>query len=171
MIKIFKAVHNLIDVRKLYNDKDLQEYINSKSLDAEILHFKEHTMTVDAAAEKLKVSKEYIIKSILILNERNEPFLIILNGDRKVSFQKIMKLINSKSIRLAKAKEVKEILGYEIGSVPPIFHKNIVQVFVDERVLKYDYVIGGGGSTHSLLKIKVKDIITLTKALVYDVSE
>lgn len=158
-------------MQKLYNDKDLQEYIKTNNIDAEILYFKEHTMTVEAAAEKLKVSKEYIIKSILVLNERSEPFLIILNGDRKVSFQKVMKITNSENIRLAKAKEVKEILGYEIGSVPPIFHKSSVKVFIDERVLKYDYVIGGGGSIHSLLKIKPKDILNLTKALVYDISE
>lgn len=158
-------------MRRLYNDKDLQEYIKLNELEAEILYFKEHTMTVESAAEKLKISKEYIIKSILVLNERSESFLIILNGDRKVSFQKVMEITNSENIRLAKAKEVKEILGYEIGSVPPIFHKNSVKVFVDERVTKYEYVIGGGGSTHSLLKIRPKDIINLTKALIYDVSE
>lgn len=59
-------------MQKLYSDKDLQEYIKTNSLDAEILYFKEHTMTVEAAAEKLKLSKEYIIKSILVLNERSE---------------------------------------------------------------------------------------------------
>ncbi|MEM0054256.1 MAG: YbaK/EbsC family protein [Nitrososphaeria archaeon] len=158
-------------MQKLYSDKDLQEYIKTNNLDAEILYFKEHTMTVKAAAEKLKLSKEYIIKSILVLNERSEPFLIILNGDRKISFQKVMRITSSENIRLAKAKEVKEILGYEIGSVPPIFHKSSVKVFIDERVLKYEYVIGGGGSTHSLLKIKSKDILNLTKALVCDISE
>ncbi|MCX8189057.1 MAG: YbaK/EbsC family protein [Nitrososphaeria archaeon] len=158
-------------MRQLYNDKDLQAYIKLNYIDAEILYFKEHVMTVDAAAENLKISTEYIIKSILVLNERNEPFLIILNGDKKVSFDKVMKITDSKNIRLAKAKEVKEILGYEVGSVPPIFHKNSVKVFIDERVLKYDYVIGGGGSTHSLLKIRPKDIINLTKAQVYDISE
>lgn len=161
--------HNI--VFKQYNDRMLQEYIKEKGIDAEILYFKEHTMTVDAAAEKLKVSKDCIIKSILVLNEKYEPFLIILNGDRKVSFQKVANATGSEYIRLAKAREVKEILGYEVGSVPPILHKNSVKTFVDERVLKHDFVIGGGGSTHSLLKIRPKDIINLTKAYVFDVSE
>jgi len=161
--------HNI--VFKQYNDRMLQEYIKEKGIDAEILYFKEHTMTVDAAAEKLKVSKDCIIKSILVLNEKCEPFLIILNGDRKVSFQKVANATGSEYIRLAKAREVKEILGYEVGSVPPILHKNSVKTFVDERVLKHDFVIGGGGSTHSLLKIRPKDIINLTKAYVFDVSE
>lgn len=171
MVKFFKRVYKSKHMQQLYNDKDLQEYIKVNGLDAEILYFKEHTMTVEAAAEKLKIPKEYIIKSILVLNEKCEPFLIILNGDRKISFQKVIKITSSENIRLAKAKEVKEILGYEIGGVPPIFHKNSVQTFIDERVLKYDYVIGGGGSTHALLKIKPEDIITLTKASVYDISE
>ena len=70
-------------VSKQYNDRMLQDYIKEKGIDAEILYFKEHTMTVDAAAEKLNVPKDCIIKSILVLNEKSEPFLIILNGDIK----------------------------------------------------------------------------------------
>ncbi len=158
-------------VFKQYNDRMLQDFIKEKGVDAEILYFKEHTMTVEAAAGNLKVSKDCIIKSILVLNEKGEPFLIILNGDRKVSFQKVASSTGSKYIRLAKAREVKEILGYEIGSVPPIFHKNSVKTFVDERVLRYDYVIGGGGSTHTLLKIRPKDIVKLTNAFILDISE
>lgn len=156
---------------KLYDDRLLQEHIRARGLDAEILHFKEHTMTVEAAAEKLNIPKDHIIKSILVLNEKGEPFLVILNGDRRVSFQKVVQVTGSKNVRLAKAKEVKEILGYEVGGVPPIFHKNSVKTFVDERVLKYEYVVGGGGSTHALLKIRPKDIVSLTGAIVQDVSE
>ncbi|MEM4523375.1 MAG: YbaK/EbsC family protein, partial [Nitrososphaeria archaeon] len=89
-------------------------------------------------------------------------------GNVMVSYEHANTIIN---LGGGKAKEVKEILGYEIGSVPPIFHKSSVKVFIDERVLKYEYVIGGGGSTHSLLKIKSKDILNLTKALVCDISE
>jgi len=153
------------------DDKDLRDSITRNRIDAEILYFKQHTMTVDSAVEQLKVPKDFIVKSILVINDRNEPFMIFVNGDRKVSFEKVAEVTNSNNIRMARAKEVKEILGYEVGGVPPIFYKNNVGAIMDERVLGYEFVIGGGGATHALLKIRPKDIFSLNNAKIYDVSE
>ena len=153
------------------DDKDLENYIIKNKIDAKIMYFEKHTMTVDSAVEQLKVSKDYIVKSILVINEKNQPFIILVNGARKVSFEKVAKVTGSSNIRMAKAKEVKEILGYEIGSVPPILYKDKIITIVDKRLLGYEYLIGGGGTKYTLLKIKPNDIIVCNGAKVLDVSE
>jgi len=140
-------------------------------IDAKIMYFEKPTMTVESAVEQLKVSKDDIVKSILLINGKNQPFIVLVNGDRKVSFEKVANVTGSSSLRMAKAREVKEILGYGIGSVPPIFYKDKVRTIADKRLLAYEYLIGGGGTSYALLKIKPKDIISFNSAGVLDVSE
>ncbi|MGQ9782079.1 MAG: aminoacyl-tRNA deacylase [Nitrososphaeria archaeon] len=153
------------------DDKDLQEYIRENNVDAEIFYFERNTMTVDSAVEQMRVPRDVIVKSILVFNERNEPYMVFVNGDRRVSFDKVARITDSDSIRMAKAKEVKEVTGYEVGGVPPIFYRHNVNSIVDERLLIYDFLVGGGGATHALLKIRPKDIVRLNDAIVADIGE
>jgi len=157
--------------RRRLDDRDLQEYIRQRKIDATIYYFEKHTMTVDSAVEQMDVAKDVIVKSILVFNEREEPYVVFVNGDRRVSFEKLAQLTNSRAIRMAKAREVKEVLGYEVGGVPPIYYRRNVTSIVDRRLLNYDFVVGGGGSTHALLKIRPEDIVCLNNAVVADVSE
>ena len=153
------------------SDKELQEFITKNKVDAKILYFEKHTMTVDAAVAQLNIPKCKIAKSLLLMSELNEPFLIIIGGDKRVSLQKVEKVLDIKNMRIAKAKEVKEVLGYEVGGVPPICHKNKVLIIVDEGLMKLDSVIGGGGIGHALLEIKPDEIVSINSAAVSQVSE
>lgn len=101
------------------SDKELQEFIIKNKVDAKILYFEKHTMTVDAAVTQLNTPKCKIAKSLLLMSELNEPFLIIIGGDKRVSLQKVEKVLGIKNMRIAKAKEVKEVLGYEVGGGSP----------------------------------------------------
>lgn len=153
------------------DDKDLENYIIENGIDAKIIYFNKPTATVESAVDQLNLPKDHIVKTILVINERNEPFVVLVNGDRKVSFNKVAQATNSKSIRMAKAEEVKEILGYEVGSVPPISFKTNLAVLVDKRLKGYEYLVGGGGTRHSLLRLKPDDIILFNSASTFDVSE
>jgi len=44
---------------------------------------------------------------------------------------------------LATPEEVKQITGFEVGAMPPVGVK--VKTIVDPKVLKNEFVIGGGG--------------------------
>jgi len=152
------------------DNRDLQDYINRNKLDAKILYFDKPTVTVEDAVRQLKISKEHIIKSILLMDENGQPILVIVSGDRKVSLGKVSKVVGG-DVRIAKAKEVKEVLGYEVGAVPPIGHKDKVRTLLDIDVLRYEKVVGGGGKTNALLEINSRDVLRLNDAELCDVSE
>ena len=66
------------------------------------------------------------------------------------------------NVRLAKAKEVKEITGYDIGAVPPVAHKQKIKTIVDSKVniLNDEEILYlGGGSHYHLLKIKKRELM------------
>ena len=65
----------------------------------------------------------------------------------KSIFEKTKSELNCKNVRLAKAREVKEITGYDIGAIPPIAHKQKIKTITDNKVsiLNDDKVVYLGG--------------------------
>ena len=149
----------------------LGKYLEENRVEARFFRFEEHTMTVDAAANRLGISRERIIKSILFVDDSGLPVLGIVTGDKRVSEVKLAGVCGARYVRKAKATEVKRFTGYDVGAVPPVGHKVKVRTFIDEKVMRFKKVVGGGGEINMLLEISPTDIKRLTNAAVADITE
>ena len=142
----------------MLNEKDLEKFLEEKNIDFELIEFKESVITSESAANK---TNGIVIKSILLICDY-EPIICILLGKDKIDFEKIKKELNCKEVRLAKAKEVKEISGYDIGAVPPFGHKQKIRTIIDSKVdslSEDEEIYCGGGSHYHLLKIRKADLM------------
>jgi len=70
----------------------LEAYLRKEGVNARILTFKKHTMTVEDAEKQLGISRERIIKSMLFVDEKGVPMVGIVTGDKKVSEEKLMEV-------------------------------------------------------------------------------
>jgi Cys-tRNA(Pro) deacylase len=149
----------------------LEAYLQKEGVNARILMFKKHTMTVEDAEKQLGVSRERIVKSMLFVDEKGVPMVGIVTGDRKVSAEKLMKVYGARRVKIARPSAVKSLTGYEVGALPPVGHKKTIRTFIDPKVMTFDKVYGGGGAINALLEIDPQDIKRLTNAEVVDISE
>lgn len=149
----------------------LQEYIVENQLQARIISLKTSTKTVAESVKALGCDIEEIIKSIIIVTDTNEYFLVILQGNRKIKTKKVKKLLDIKDAKLASPRQVKRETGYKVGEVPPISLS--LPVILDELVLevsKSSKLYGGGGASSKLLEISVNELLDCTHPLISDVS-
>lgn len=151
--------------------KSLKKYLKKRGVDARFFRFDEHTMTVDAAANRLGMSRERIIKSIIFVDGTGSPVLSIVTGDKRVDKKKLATACRAKKVRKANPVEVKRFTGYDVGAVPPVGHKKPIRTFIDEKVIRFNKVIGGGGEISTLLEISPIDIRRLTNGEVKHISE
>ena len=149
----------------------LEAYLRKEGVNARILTFKKHTMTVEDAERQLGFGRERIIKSMLFVDEKGVPMLGIVSGDKKVSEKKLLEVSGAQRVKIARPSAVKSLTGYEVGALPPVGHKRAVRTFIDPKVMTFDKVYGGGGAINALLEIDPQDIKRLTKAEVVDISE
>lgn len=140
----------------------LKSFLENKNVNFEIIEFEDLVMTSEQAAKKVNGK---ILKSILVKVD-DDFVLCILEGKDKIDFEKIKKL-GYKEVRLAKAKEVREFTGYDIGSLPPIFEKEVLTL-IDKKLENLNEIVYCGGGTHrSLLKINSQDLFNLIKNKVF----
>ncbi|WP_048147861.1 aminoacyl-tRNA deacylase [Palaeococcus ferrophilus] len=138
----------------------------ARRLGAEILNIGRPVKTVEQAVRETGASPKQVIKSLVIVSE-NGPLLVIVDGESKVSMEKLERFFGK--CRFARPKEVKKLIGYEVGGIPPVGVP--LRTVVDPKVLENEYVIGGGGAIDRLLKIAPWKIAEYQKAEVLEVRD
>lgn len=82
------------------SSEDLEKYLEKMGVTARFFNFEEHKMTVDAAVNRLGVSREKIIKGIVFIDDAGLPILGIVTGDKRVSKKKLAASCDAVSARL-----------------------------------------------------------------------
>lgn len=139
----------------------LQQTLDALGIEAEIVEFDSHVRTADEAKSQIGITKDRIIKSILLILGNGKPILCILRGSLSVDFKKIRDLFGVKNVRMATPEEVLEHTGYEVGAVPPLVPG--LETIIDSECLGLEQAYAGGGSLMALLKISPKDVLALAR--------
>ena len=93
----------------------LESYLRKEGVNARVLTFKKHTMTVEDAERQLGIGRERIIKSMLFVDEKGVPVLGIVTGDKKVSEKKLLEVYGVQKVKIARPSAVKSLTGYEVA--------------------------------------------------------
>lgn len=140
----------------------LPNFIETNQINAQILTFDEEVSTCkDVFKLENSIPSILLCKSILFSysNEKGKEYaMVILEGKKKVNWDKLKTILHASSARLATPEEVLETTGYEVGEVPPISIFG-TKTYIDQGVLEHAWVLCGGGSKHTLLKIQTKDLL------------
>lgn len=122
---------------------------------------KEHAAVMNsaqaAAARGGKLSEG--VKSLCMKDRQTNTYLIAdLPADRKADLDILRTMSESKKLEMAPPREVAEITGCEIGSVPPFGHKNYIQLYVDEGIFEEEYNEFNAGRHVVSIRIKSTDL-------------
>jgi len=105
----------------------------------------------------------------LILETEKGYLAAIISGATRLSFKKIKKSLGLKNISLASPDAVLRETGAQVGSVS-LVNPNLPTI-LDTRLEKFRTVFGGCGIPYHTLRISPIDLISITRADVFDFSE
>ena len=145
-------------------------------LDGHGVNYKVHlvdgpTMTAQDAATQLRVPLETIVKSILFTDEKQMPVLAILTGDKRADPKKLSSAVGASRVKVATPEVVNALSGFEVGTMPPLAHKQRIATVVDEKVMSLSRVYGGSGKAEALIEIDPREIVRLAEAKNADICE
>jgi Cys-tRNA(Pro)/Cys-tRNA(Cys) deacylase len=134
--------------------RDLEVYLTEHQIDGELIYLDVPTPTVETAAEAVRVSPDQIVKSLLFMIG-DRPVLVITSGLGRIDRRLLGRHfgVSRKKTSFADPDTVLSLTGYPVGAVPPLGHRQKLQVLVDPSVLAYETVYGGGGSETVLMRL------------------
>jgi Cys-tRNA(Pro) deacylase len=114
--------------------------------------------TISAAALALGVKESQTVKS-LVLKTKEEKFLIlILPGDKKLDWKLLGQQLKTKKLEFAKPEEVLQVVGCEVGCVPPFGHLTDLPIYMDKELLKKDILYFNPGVHNKSFKVRAWDL-------------
>ena len=122
------------------------------------------------AASSLGCEVGAIVKSLLFKTE-NSFILCLVAGDKKVSLNKIKKILKIKDVSMAIADDVKKITGYTIGGVSPIGHLNKINIYIDNSLERFTSLFAAAGHPNCVFKIDFKNLQKITNGSIKEISE
>jgi Cys-tRNA(Pro) deacylase len=87
-------------------------------------------------------------------DEKAEPLIVLMHGDRQVSTKNLARAIGAKSVEPCKPEVAQRHSGYLVGGTSPFGTRKAMPVFVEESILALPSVLINGGRRGYLVGIE-----------------
>lgn len=124
----------------------------------------EPVFTNPAMAEALGVSESQTVKSLVLTTKEKKVVVFVMPGDKKIDWKAAAKTASTQKIGFAKPDEVKDMVGCEVGCVPPFGHMTNLPIYLDGELMRQPVVYFNPGVHHKSFKVSPRDLKKLCLA-------
>ena len=112
----------------------------------------EHGGTAESAAQ-LGVSEHDVVKTLVMHDDRAQPLIVLMHGDRQVSTKNLAREIGARSVETCKPEVAQRHSGYLIGGTSPFGTRKAMPIYVEASVLALPRILINGGRRGFLVGI------------------
>jgi len=99
----------------------------------------------EVAARELGVGEHQVIKTLVMEDEKGNPLLILMHGDREVSTKNLARSLQVKEVSPCHPDTAKRHTGYEVGGISPFGTKKALRVCVEASILELPSIFINAG--------------------------
>jgi len=116
------------------------------------------------SARQLGVDEHAVVKTLVMQDERGEPLIVLMHGDRQVSTKNLAREIGCKSVEPCKPDVAQRHSGYLVGGTSPFGLKKAMPVVAEASVLNLPRIYINGGRRGFLVGIAPAVLAELVQA-------
>ena len=150
--------------------KRAEKFLKDFDQSLEVIVLKDTARTAQDAATALGCDVGAIVKSLLFKTE-DSFILCLVSGDKRCSLNKLKEIKNKKDVLMASPEDVKTQTGYTIGGVSPVGHLNMVEIFIDKSLKRFNELFAAAGHPKCVFKIDFVNIQKITNGKIKDIIE
>jgi Cys-tRNA(Pro) deacylase len=151
-------------------DKHISETPATAWLRAHGIVFTEHVYEyvehggTEESSRQLGVSEHEVIKTLVMQDERREPLIVLMHGDKQVSTKNLARAIGAKSVEPCTPEVAQRHSGYQVGGTSPFGTRKAMPVYVEESVLALPRICINGGRRGYLVGLPPKVLTSVLGA-------
>ncbi len=123
-----------------------------------------------AFASEAGVDEHLVVKTLIMENERSQPLVVLMHGDREVSTKELARQIGSKVIRPCDRNTAERYTGYKIGGTSPFGTRRKMPVFCEGKILELPRVYINGGARGFLVSLSPSDLARILEPTLVSVA-
>ena len=134
-------------------------YLDEKSISYRFFRHSGVVHSLKQAAQERGQRPEQIIRSIVFRLSRGGFILVLVAGERQVSWQALRHHLGTSRISMATEAEVLKVTGYPLGAVSPFGTKQALRILVDRGALQEEEISIGSGVRYATIIMKRDDFL------------
>ena len=126
---------------------------NGVSFTEHVYEYVEHGGTKESSRQ-LGVPEAEVIKTLVMQDERAQPLIVLMHGDKQVSTKNLARQIGAKSVEPCQPEVAQRHSGYQVGGTSPFGLRKAMPVYVEETALALPRICINGGRRGYLVGIE-----------------
>jgi len=122
------------------------------------------------AADELNVDEHQVIKTLVMENERGEPVVVLMHGDKQVSVKALARALKVKTIRPCEPEVAHRHTGYFVGGISPLGPKKQLKTYYETSIVDLSYIYINAGRKGLLARISPEELIKMIGAIPVNVA-
>jgi Cys-tRNA(Pro) deacylase len=117
-----------------------------------VYEYVDHGGTAESSRQ-LGVPEHEVVKTLVMQDDRAQPLIVLMHGDRQVSTKNLARAIGVKSVEPCKPEVAQRHSGYLVGGTSPFGTRRDMPVYVEASVLELPRILINGGRRGFLIGI------------------
>ncbi|MDP3823811.1 MAG: Cys-tRNA(Pro) deacylase [Burkholderiales bacterium] len=136
---------------------------NGVAFTEHVYEYVEHGGTSESSRQ-LGVPEAEVIKTLVMQDERAQPLIVLMHGDKQVSTKNLARQIGAKSVEPCRPEVAQRHSGYQVGGTSPFGLRKAMPVYVEETALVLPRICINGGRRGYLVGIEPAVLTRLLSA-------
>ena len=119
------------------------------------------------SSRELGVDEHSVIKTLVMQDERAQPLIVLMHGNREVSTKRLARAAGRKHIVPCATDVAQKHTGYQVGGTSPFGTRKVLPVYMERTIADLPRVFINGGRRGFLVGLDPQEIVrTLAPTLV-----
>ena len=118
-----------------------------------VYEYVEHGGTAESA-KQLGVDEHAVVKTLVMQDEKREPLIVLMHGNRQVSTKNLARQIGAKSVEPCAPDVANRHSGYLVGGTSPFATRRRMPVYIERSILALPRICINGGRRGYLIGIE-----------------
>ena len=124
----------------------------------------------EVSARELGVPEHAVIKTLVMEDDRGNPLVVLMHGDREVSTKNLARLMSVKSVTPCAPMVADRHSGYQVGGTSPFGTRRAMPVYMERSIVELPYIYINGGRRGYLVGMMTTELIRVLKPILADLA-
>jgi Cys-tRNA(Pro) deacylase len=120
------------------------------------------------SSRELGVDEHIVIKTLVMEDDRKQPLMVLMHGDKEVSTKNLARQIGRKTVSPCPPDVAQKHSGYLVGGTSPFGTRKAMPVYLERSIADLDRIYINGGRRGFLIALAPVDLIRVLSPTLVD---
>ena len=124
----------------------------------------------EVSARELGVPEHAVVKTLVMEDDKKQPLIVLMHGDREVSTKNLARFLGVKSVTPCAPAVADRHSGYQVGGTSPFGTRKQMPVYMERSIADLPYVYINGGHRGYLVGMTPADLVRVLQPVQVEIA-